>query len=74
MSQLPETVTVMAKLRKIREAKGLTQADVSARMNRSDACVSMIENATRDPGLSTFIRYLRALGFRLSCEEIRDDR
>jgi transcriptional regulator with XRE-family HTH domain len=65
-----ETLVVLAKLRKFREAQGLSQFQVAQRMNRPRSAVWTLEAGKHDPHLLTFILYLRALGLRLSCEVI----
>lgn len=46
----------------VRRDKGLTQAEVSARMGVSQGAVSQFESGHRDPKLSTIRRYALAVG------------
>lgn len=67
MNAPQEARALLAKLRRIRETKGLSQSQVAARMGRSVSSVSMLETGLRDPQLSTVLRYMWALGFRMWC-------
>ena len=49
-----------------RKAMKLTQAQVAQRMDTTQSFVSEFENGGTDPHLSTFQRYGRAVGARLS--------
>ena len=50
----------------MRKAKGLTQDEVAARMNRSKTSVSNFERLGADPHLSTIRRYAAAVGGRIT--------
>lgn len=53
---------LIAGLVKIREAKGLTRAEVADRMGTTPHAVGELESASADPRLSTLRRYAIAIG------------
>lgn len=53
---------MLAGLVKIREAKGLTRAEVADRMGTTPHAVGELESASADPRLSTLRRYAIAIG------------
>ena len=69
-----ETAAILAanRLARIREAAGLTQADVARNMGVTQTRVSKIELA-EDVQLSTLQRYVAALGGHLEARAIFDD-
>lgn len=58
----------------VRRQKGLTQAEVSARMGVSQGAVSQFESGDRDPKLSTIRRYALAVGVPIEHRVVTDDR
>lgn len=57
-----------------RRALGLSQTQVAQSMNTTQSHVSEFENGGSDPHLSTFQRYARSVGMRLSVSlEVRSD-
>jgi transcriptional regulator with XRE-family HTH domain len=56
---------LLAALVKVRQSLGLTQTEISRRMQTSQSFVSDLENGATDPRLSTLQRYSRAVTARL---------
>jgi transcriptional regulator with XRE-family HTH domain len=56
---------LLDELVRVRKASGVSQTDIARRMGVNSATVSMFENRTDDPRLSTVQRYARAIGVRL---------
>jgi transcriptional regulator with XRE-family HTH domain len=52
-------------MRRLREARGLTQAQVADRMGTSQAWVARMESGAADAGMSAVRRYLDAIGAHL---------
>lgn len=48
-----------------REASGLSQTEVAARMGTSQSAIARLEAGTSDVRLSTLLRYARAIGHEL---------
>jgi len=68
-----EVHSFIAELRRQREARGLSLADVAARSGIDKAALSRLENGQQpNPTLNTLTRYAHALGKRLalSLEEV----
>lgn len=61
-------VAVPIMLRKAREAAGLTQAEVAARLGVTYQAVQKWERSGANPTVATIDRVLRALGRRLELE------
>lgn len=61
------------KLHALREARGVTQADLAERMAVARPRVSKIESATEDMRISTIDRYVTALGGHLKITAVFDD-
>lgn len=59
-----------ARLRKARQAKGITQAEVAKRAGISENHYAQIERAEKNPTVSTFKSILRAIG--ISAADILD--
>jgi ribosome-binding protein aMBF1 (putative translation factor) len=57
--------TRMRKLAELREAQGLSQTEVAARMGTSQSVVARLESGAVDAKLSTLERYASAIGRRL---------
>ena len=57
-----------------RQALGLSQTAVAARMGTSQSAVARLESGATDVRLSTLHRYADALGDRLAVELLGDDR
>lgn len=65
-----------AKLRQIRDALGLTQVDMAARLQKTKAStkpghISEFERGLREPTLLVLLRYARAAG--VTVDELIDD-
>jgi predicted transcriptional regulator len=56
---------LMAELVARREAAGLSQTEVAARMGTSQSAVARLESATADARMSTVERYAAAVGAQL---------
>jgi transcriptional regulator with XRE-family HTH domain len=54
------------KIRKVREAKGLSQKEISAMVNMDQSQYSKIENDKTDPTTSTLEKIAKALGIDVS--------
>lgn len=54
------------KIRKVREAKGLSQKEISAMVNMDQSQYSKIENGKTDPTTSTLEKIAKALGIDVS--------
>lgn len=65
---MPKTIftganqVIVEVLRRTREASGLTQAELAARIDRDQSHISLIEGSQRRLDLVEFIRIARALG------------
>lgn len=57
---------LLDQLVKVRRDRGLTQADVAARMGISQGAVARIESGGRNPHLSTLRRYAHAVRARVT--------
>ena len=55
-------INLASRLRALREARGLTQADLGEQLGIPSSAVSVIESGRRDIRVSTLERYLDALG------------
>jgi predicted XRE-type DNA-binding protein len=53
---------LLKKLVERRKVRGLSQAQIAARMETTQSAVSDLENGATDPRLSTLQRYSRAIG------------
>jgi transcriptional regulator with XRE-family HTH domain len=69
---LAEAMVAVMRLAELREARGVTQADLADALKISQPAVSKIENGA-DLHLSTLHRYVRALGGTLRLEAIFPD-
>jgi DNA-binding XRE family transcriptional regulator len=58
-------------LRQAREAKGLTQADIAARLGTQRATISKIENRADDVRLVMLKRYAKVMGWNLQMSLVR---
>ncbi len=54
------------RLRKIREAKGLTQIEVAGKIGMDQSQYSRLEKNTTDPSMSTLLRIASALNIKLT--------
>jgi transcriptional regulator with XRE-family HTH domain len=54
------------KIRKVREAKGLSQKEISAMVNMDQSQYSKIENGKTDPTTGTIEKIAKALGIEIS--------
>jgi DNA-binding XRE family transcriptional regulator len=69
----PGLTTFLSGLRRAREAKGLSLADVAERSGIDKAALSRLENGQQsNPTLHTLARYARAIGKRL-CWSLEDE-
>ncbi len=57
------------RLRHLREARGLTQADLAARAGLHRMAVAKLEQGTRQPSLATAAALAGAIGRKLRCWE-----
>jgi len=62
-----ELANLMRCLYELRLARGLTQAEVAARMGTTQSAVSDLERTAVDPRISTLQRYARAVDASLKC-------
>lgn len=62
---------VAATLKDARRAAGLTQAELAARAQTSQATISAYESARKQPSVATLSRLLAAAGSRLAAEPAR---
>ena len=61
-------------MRERRQAKGLSQTEVAARMGTSQSAVARLEAGTSDVRLSTLLRYAEAIGAELDVRlQARDE-
>ncbi|WP_223149219.1 helix-turn-helix transcriptional regulator [Changpingibacter yushuensis] len=61
------------KLLSIRNERGMTTQDVAAQLGISRQAVAKIEKGSRDPRLSTLIRYAMAVNAHISFDAIEED-
>jgi transcriptional regulator with XRE-family HTH domain len=52
-----ESRKLIRELVKVRESRGLTQAEVASQMGTSQPYIARLEGAANDPRLSTLLRY-----------------
>jgi transcriptional regulator with XRE-family HTH domain len=72
VEELAEAMVAVMQLAELREARGMTQAELADALQISQPAVSKIENGA-DLHLSTLNRYVRALGGTLHLEAIFPD-
>ncbi|MFT4036446.1 MAG: helix-turn-helix transcriptional regulator [Patulibacter sp.] len=68
-----ELLRAEIQLHALREARGVTQADLAERMAIARPRVSKIESATEDMRISTIDRYVTALGGHLKITAVFED-
>jgi DNA-binding Xre family transcriptional regulator len=76
MEEIPPAVTnivrqVIAQLRQVCEAQGLSLADMEARTGMTRANLCRLENEGRNVQMWTVERYARALGCRIEVQLVR---
>lgn len=67
------TVDIAIKLRKLREAKGLTQKEVAKRYGCTPQMLCKIESGDYDLRIKTIWKYAKALGYQLSINFTKED-
>jgi transcriptional regulator with XRE-family HTH domain len=55
-----------SRVKRLRKAKGLTQAELAEKVNVSRAFITLVEAAEKTPSLDTCYRLAKALGVPLS--------
>jgi transcriptional regulator with XRE-family HTH domain len=65
---------VRASLRERRNAQGLDQSEIAARLDMTQSAVSKIENGEGDIGIKTIFRYAQALDLLPMCTFMADSR
>jgi DNA-binding XRE family transcriptional regulator len=82
-SQFMELRTLVARLRRLREDRGMSLSDVSDRSGLTRAAISRIENGwNANPTLDTLFRYAGAIGAQVtlsmslepSCSEVTEEK
>lgn len=63
----------MAEAKRLREAMGVTQADISRRAGWDVTSVRRWEKGKQQPTLQSFSNYLEALGLRIKIEPIQSE-
>jgi transcriptional regulator with XRE-family HTH domain len=58
--------SAMAEVRRLREARGITQLDAAYRAGFSQVQVNRWENGYNHPSIYAFATYIEALGFKLT--------
>ncbi len=64
---------MVGKMVEARQAAGLTQADIAARMGTSQSVVARLENARHMPTFDMVARYAAAIGRRLDIRLVPSD-
>ncbi len=64
---------VVGKMVEARQAAGLTQVDIAARMGTSQSVVARLENARHMPTFDMVARYAEALGRRINIDLVPSD-
>ncbi|MEK7535707.1 MAG: helix-turn-helix transcriptional regulator [Patescibacteria group bacterium] len=54
------------KVKKIRQAKGLSQTDVASKLSTDKSFISNLENGRKNPTLKTILSLAKALGVTVS--------
>ena len=62
----PDYISLVASLRRARLARGLTQADVAAKLGRAQSYVAKVEGCERRADVMEVLRLCRVLDVRLS--------